>query len=440
MKQVKFLVILAMTFIVIGCQKDELSIPSSTELNSSVPQAWVTTALDLVKNTPGFTPPVAARTYAYLGLAMYEAARYGTIQKISLAGQLDGLTAQDIPPAPNQELYWDEVTNSAAHEILKACLVGAKAENQQLLENRYNALAAFIKTDKNEALFAQSSQFGKLVGDAIVKFATSDGQTECYSTNFPSNYIVPKGDGYWEPVGNQSIPLQPYWGNVRTFAKDIKSIVVAPPPPFSTANSSKFYTDAKEVNDVFLTLNERQSVIAAYWSDDPGITSTPPGHSISIASQVLVQEKSNLSTYTEVMAKMGMAMHDAFVSCWKTKYEFNLLRPVTYINRYINPNFKTFLNTPPFPEYTSGHSVQSGAAAGILNAEFGLNYKFTDKTHQFRTDINGSPRTFLSFDDFADEAALSRLYGGIHYTPAIVEGVAEGKKVANEILKLKFDK
>ena len=154
--------------------------------------------------------------------------------------------------------------------------------------------------------------------------------------------------------------------------------------------------------------------------------------------QILASEKANLARAAEVYAKLGMGVHDAFVSCWKTKYETNLIRPITYIHEYIDDSWTNPLPTPPFPEYTSGHSVQSGATAQILTDLLGENYAFVDRTHITRTDIDGSARSFSSFYEFADEAAISRLYGGIHYRAAIELGVEQGIEIGKNIGTLQF--
>ncbi len=180
-------------------------------------------------------------------------------------------------------------------------------------------------------------------------------------------------------------------------------------------------------------LTQEERTIAFYWSDDPGDPGTPPGHSISIATQVLQMEKASLALAAETYCKVGIAVSDAFVSCWRCKYHFNLLRPITYIRENIDVSWSTVLSTPPFPEYTSGHSVQSGATAQVLSDLFGYNYHFTDRTHEHRTDIDGSPRSYDSFFDMADEAAISRLYGGIHYRDAIEIGVEQGIKIGQAV-------
>ena len=182
-------------------------------------------------------------------------------------------------------------------------------------------------------------------------------------------------------------------------------------------------------------LAPEQEAIARFWSDDPGATVTPPGHSISIATQVLRREQARLALAAETYARVGIAVCDAFVACWHQKYVYNLLRPVTYIRRLVDPAWLPLLVTPPFPEYTSGHSVQSGAAFQVLTDLFGSGYAFTDHTHD---DRGLAPRSFASFLAAADEAAISRLYGGIHYRSAIVNGVTQGRCIGAAVSALPF--
>ena len=189
-------------------------------------------------------------------------------------------------------------------------------------------------------------------------------------------------------------------------------------------------------------LTPEQKEIALFWADDPGKTSTPPGHSISIASQVLREKNASLALAAETYARVGMAVADAFIGCWNTKNQYDLIRPISYIQNVIDPTWNNPsptdpVTTPPFPEYPSGHSVQSGAAASVLTALFGDNYKFTDNTHAER----GLPaRTFYSFFQAADEAALSRLYAGIHFMPAIELGLMQGKCIGEKVNNLVWKK
>src|SRR5262249_944166 len=172
-----------------------------------------------------------------------------------------------------------------------------------------------------------------------------------------------------------------------------------------------------------------------FWADDPFRTATPAGHSISILTQVLEQENATLDVAAEAYAKLGIALADAFITCWKAKYEYNLIRPVTYIQRVIDSSWSPPLTTPPFPEYPSGHSVESGAAAAVLTSIFGQAYAFTDHTHD---EWGLLPCSFPSFNAFAKEAALSRMYGGIHFRSAIEKGLEQGSCVFDRVNRLRF--
>jgi hypothetical protein len=229
--------------------------------------------------------------------------------------------------------------------------------------------------------------------------------------------------------------LQPYWGSCRTFASPSGAACEpGPPTAYDEETSSRFFEEAYEVYAAVNALTDEERAVALFWSDDPGTTVTPPGHSISILTQTIRQRGASLADAVIAYAKVGMAVADAFICCWHTKYRVNLLRPVTYIRSLIDPAWSSPLTTPPFPEYTSGHSVQSGAAATVLTDLFG-EFAFTDHTHD---DRGLAPRSFGSFWDAAREAAISRLHGGIHFRPAIELGLEQGRCVGEHTNALRL--
>jgi hypothetical protein len=187
------------------------------------------------------------------------------------------------------------------------------------------------------------------------------------------------------------------------------------------------------VYDVSQTLTDEQKHIAQFWADGSG-TLAPPGHSASIALQLNQKENLDLASSALLLARLGIAVNDAFVSCWHAKYAFNLLRPETYVRKHIDPSWKTLIATPPFPEYTSGHSTQSAAAAVVLSQTFGEQHAFTDDTHLGRADLAVSSRSFPDFETAAREAAQSRLYGGTHCPMGNDRGFAMGTAVGREVM------
>jgi hypothetical protein len=424
-----------------ACRKDEQVISSKSGSTAQVPTQWYDLSINLSKETPGFTPPVAARAYGYVGVALYEAIAQSQSTATSLQGQISGFTIGTVPRIiTGVEYDWDIVANAVLAHSLRKYYKNTSPTNwaliNQLDTDIHNQFAGKVVAD----IAQRSRDFGLQVADAVHAYSMTDGQDECYLSNFPASYTPPTGPGMWVPTAPAFQPaLQPYWGDVRPFlGNNVLPVQPPGPPTYSEQAGSQFYLEGLEVYTVTQHLTQAQKTIAEYWSDDPGKTATPPGHSISILNQIVKIENPTLLEAAEMYARMGMALHDAFVSCWKTKYLTNVLRPITYIRNLFDPNFTTLLNTPPFPEYTSGHSVQSGSSCTVLAYFFGENYAFTDRTHQNRTDIDGSPRHFTSFSQIANEAAISRLYGGIHYVAAIDHGVEQGRKIGANITQLKM--
>jgi hypothetical protein len=200
--------------------------------------------------------------------------------------------------------------------------------------------------------------------------------------------------------------------------------------PFSAAPGSPFYAQAVEVMTTTRGLSAEQKAIASFWSDATGFTGTPGGHWISIANQQVRALDVGFERAVKLYALLGIALSDAFISAWDTKYRVLLIRPDTYIARYIDAGWSPYLITPAFPEYPSGHSVGSGAAAEVLTQLLGV-APFTDDTH--RDDLALPARSFASYWEAAGEAALSRLYGGIHFRAAIENGLKQGQCVGQVV-------
>ncbi len=432
---------LLFAFMVQSCKKDEPIPESKTtdQYSHETATAWFAELRILTKKTPGFTPPVAARAFGYAGVALWESVVPGVKNGKSLAGQVSALA--NLPTVETGKIYhWPTAANAAMAEISRKLYPTTPAAQLAQIDSLENVLSVKAAAEIDGETFDRSTTFGKQIAAAVFEWSKTDGGHEGYKSNFPASYVVPTGPGFWVPTSPTNlIPLQPFWGENRAFVPNITSISQPKPPiTYSESKTSLFYSQALEVYSVTSNLTTEQKTIAKFWSDDPGNPGTPPGHSISIASIVLVKENANLEVAAETFARLGIAVNDAFVSCWKCKYVHNLVRPVTYLQAQIDPAWTTLLSTPPFPEYTSGHSVQSGASAQVLSNLFGYNYHFTDNTHAARTDIDGSPRNFNSFYDFADEAALSRLYGGIHYRDAIEVGANQGVLIGEAVNGLKF--
>jgi hypothetical protein len=205
-----------------------------------------------------------------------------------------------------------------------------------------------------------------------------------------------------------------------------------PPPIFSENEGSPFYTMAKEVYDISLSLSPEQKIIASFWDDNPtGKYISAFGHWFSILNQTLQLKKPGLMKAANAYLRLGIAMNDAGIGCWKAKYQFNQMRPITFIREVMGlDGWNSFIGTPAHPEYAAAHATLSASAAYTLETVFGKNHAFTDHTY---TDLGMSPRNYAGFDAAGLEAGLSRLYGGIHYRPSINAGNKMGKKVAENL-------
>jgi hypothetical protein len=407
---------------------------------SAVLESWYKLTLQLARHTPTYSPPVASRSFAYIGVAAFEVLASGNGDMRSLAGQLNGLT-----PVPQRKagVDYDEAVllNAALARVLTSLFDNTGPSGQRALAALADKLAARTAEDREAGMVARSRAYGEAVADHILAWASTDGGAEIVNLGFPMEYTLAKGPENWVPTSTfalQQKPLLPGWGKNRTFAMpDGAACPLPPPPAYSENDTSEFYRQAEEVRATVAAITPEQRAIARFWSDDPMLSPTPPGHWISIALQIIARDKIEHRRSAEILARLGIGLADAFIGCWKTKYDVDLLRPVTYIRRVMDKSWEPILITPPFPEYPSGHSTQSGAAAAILTAEFGANFGFRDRTHE-RDGLES--RDFSSFDEAAEEAGVSRLYGGIHFRAAIERGLDQGRCVARYVNKLETRK
>jgi hypothetical protein len=408
-----------------------------SEYGVDVPNAYYDLSRTFTIRTGGFTPPVQARAYGYMGLALYEALVSGMPDHRSIAGQLNGIGA--LPQPKGIPYQWPLVANAAMAEVMRG-LWGDKtdhaAQNIADLDALEARFVAQYGAGTPPGLAKQSIDFGHAVGAAVFATSMDDGGHEGYLTNFPSSYTPPSGPGFWVPTPPTQVALQPFWGqNVRTLAMSAANDCdPGPPPAYSEQPGSAFYNEAKLDYDISKTLTPEQLIIARYWADGPG-TFSGPGHSMAIVAEVLTQHGGTLADAAEAYARAGIANADALTSIWWVKYHYNLIRPVTYIRRVIDPTWNPVLPTPPFPEYVSAHSGQSAASLGTLEALFGTDVRFVDHAH----DADGfAPRSFDRIFAAAEEAGISRLYAGIHFQSGNLNGRALGRCVAEKVNALNW--
>lgn len=394
---------------------------------------WLRLQQRLIRNTKGIPHVTYSRHFAYTSVAVYESVVYGDPHYETLTGQLQEL---NVSPAPSRLLTycWPASANAAFADMFRY-FYKSFGRNAQLIDSLENSWqAAFLQQGFQEYEVARSAAYGKLTARTIIAWASQDG----FNKTNPAFQPV-AGEGKWTPTPPSfGEPALPYWSDNRTMVlNSTLHVTSGKPEVFCSEINSPFYTMVKEVYDATTHLTKEQKQIALFWDDSPdGKYVSVFGHWASILAQLIDEKKLSLMNAAEAFAKMSISQHDATIACWKGKYEHAVLRPVSYIQKYIDPNWKPVIETPLHPEFPAAHATQSLAAATALTEVFGNKVSFTDHTHDA---IGLKARKFSSIEEAGREAGLSRLYGGIHYRPSIEEGYIIGQNTAEAVLKkLKF--
>lgn len=433
-----------------GCSKTQ-DAPDPVELNieSTVADKWAEMTLKHLKVQQLKTPTYVSRSLGYIGLTMYESVVNGSIVYQSVAPQLNGLGIL-LKPESGKTYDWETSLNASQAFMIKQMWQHALAVDNKRLDSLetaiFNDRALVVK---DTAILGRSKRYGLSIAKAIYEWSKTDGGHLGYLTNFDAKYVFPRTSTNWSPPmnGQSSVlmPLHPHWGKNRTFTSTNSQLPVPEIIPYSDDKNSAFYKEFKEVYDIQLALTQTQKEIANWWGDDPSETYAPPGHSYSLALQILRVKKPNLFAAAESFAKVGMSVADAFINCWKCKYTYHSIRPAAYIRKNIKGSFEQFWPEPPFPAFASGHSTQASSAAEALISVYGDNVAFDDMTHVGRPkdifrNVEYKKRSYTSISQTAIECGISRLYGGIHTRQDNEVGMAEGKKIGANINALSWKK
>lgn len=428
--------IIVLLVVAIGCKKEQPIEVSPDELHEAIFKVTDIMIHDI------FSPPVASRVFAYPNIAAYEIVASNNKNYNSLSGQITEL--ESIPEAKNIEDINYQIAALTAHIDLSRQLIFS----EDLLIPYRDSLYAVWEL-KNEKVFKASRAYGLEVAEHIASWMNGDNYSQ--TRTMPKFTVNTDDKSRWQPTPPAYMSgIEPHWNKIRPFVIDsANQFKPEPPPPFSMEEGSDFYKEVKEVYDISNEITAKgdeseEIAIAQFWDCNPYVSVTrghlmfatkkisPGAHWIGITK--IASKKSNYGFDDTVYAytKTSIAIADAFISCWDEKYRSNLIRPETLINEHIDDSWKPVLQTPPFPEYTSGHSVVSGAASVALTNVFGDNFAFDDDTEI----PYGLPvRSFTSFKAAADEAAISRMYGGIHYRKAVEIGVTQGRNLGDFVIE-----
>jgi membrane-associated phospholipid phosphatase len=456
---------------------------------------WLRTSLAFVRSER-LGPPVASRISAYGSIALYEGYAADPRSGLrSLMGQLNGFddfrarAASEGGP-PDGAI----VAAEAERVVLDSLFRDGFAATRRTIDSLAGAqIAARLAAGVSSAMSRRSIEHGSRLGAAILAWAATDS----FFATRGRPWIAPVGRGFWVntattaefipvvlsaqsdlvmpknpglslelerasekfvfanrprearpttlPTFNPVRPTEPFWGNLRPFvtgetgdrspepggpARD--ACDPPPPPPYSETPGSEFWRMGKEFYDTVRAVTDEQRQIALFWADNPVATGTPGFHWISVVNQMIARRSLTADQAVELYALTSIAIADAFIGCWKEKYHSNVVRPVTYVRRVFDAKYTTVFPTPPFPEYPSGHSTLSAAAVEVLTHFLGDTVPFVDST---QVDIGHPPRPYPSFTAARDEVAVSRVYGGVHYWPAVRNGIAQGECIGRRVVE-----
>lgn len=440
----KLLIVIVVLFFVTSCTQNEPA--PQTYFNDPFSYCKTVKELNEVVKFNNFSPIVACRNYTYANIAAYEciaAAWPGKYQ--SLAGQIKGLA--NMPSLDTTKPV--DVEFSA---LLAFCKVGeAVTFPEGSMRDYVDSLKKFVKKEgMPRDMFANSLAFSDTIANAILMWSKKDNYLQ---TRSASKYTVMDVPGRWVPTPPMyASAIEPHWNEIRTIALDSATQYVPPRPiPFNmTDKKSAYYKEVMQTKNAIDSLTDEQKHIAMFWNDLPNelhvsghvqfMTKkfSPPGHWMNIVGIASVKSKADFAKTVAAYTLTSICMFDAFIQCWDEKFRSNRARPETVINKYIDPEWKPYLQTPPFPEYTCGHSTVSSAAAEALTKMYGDNFSYTDTSEM---EFGIPDRSFTSFRQASNENNMARFYGGIHFHSTCLVSTEYGKKVGDFIVdKLTLEK
>ena len=384
-----------------------------------------------------FTPPVASRIYVYSSIASYEAIRFSKEGSVSIAEKLYGFGTM---PKPEKGKNYN-FTLAATKAFFKVAR-NVKVFSVDSLTKYEASVYANYKENLDETTYANSVAFGDSVASVVLARAKKDGYAK---SRGKQKYLGSNEPGKWRPTPPDYMDgVEWCWNTMKPMVLDSASqFIPNRPPVYDTKPGSVYYNMMKEVYTINKNLTDEQKLIAKYWDDNPFVLEhsghmmfgnkkiTPGGHWMGIAAQIIEQKKADPVKAAQTFALTSIALFDGFISCWDEKYRSSYVRPATAINELVDKTWATLLQTPPFPEYPSGHSTITASAATVLTKLYGDNIAFEDSSdYQYI----GLKRKFNSFHQAAAECSMSRVYGGIHYVLSVNTGADMGKQVGNLVV------
>jgi len=382
-----------------------------------------------------FTPPVGSRIYTYPNIAFYECIRFDDQSMRPLSGKLNGLKQLPAPAKSNDNF----ISACIAFSFVAQNLVGSEYK----IEDWRKWFIDSIQNTIDPIIYENAYKYGKTIADSIIAWTKKDNYLKSRGM---TRFTASEKPGTWQPTPNDYAPgLEPHWNALRPMVMNSCSqFSPAEKLKYNSSKQSLFYKNVMEVYNISKKMDSIQKQVALYWDDNPNVSVieghltyfihkiSPGGHWIKIAGQACRQKSISLVRTAQVYALTSIAIYEAFIACWDEKYKTNLVRPITVINNHIDADWRPLIQTPPFPEFTSGHSVTSNAAAAVLTILLGDKFSFTDETE---IPFGHKPKIFSSFYEAAKESSMSRVYGGIHYPETARISILQGQRIGKYVIQ-----
>jgi len=405
---------------------------SSARTDRIVIDAWMRMQIRLMAGTQSNFNGPFIRIYAYSGLIAYATIEPDIARKSPFFFDLGKLNEFPVMPGrvPGKYYYNPAALNASLALINRLMFPMANPANRAAMDSLERSLFQSFLSHMDTAAMNRSAAYGVSVALQIYRWAESDGYR-----NANDGYLPPGGRGSWKPTAPAySTAASPYWGQIRPIFPGSSDGAEPPPPPaYDEDTSSVFYKMVREVYDLSRNLTKEQGETAVFWRDvNPGVSA--PGHWLNILRKAMLEDESPMEKALFAYAVSGMALHDTWINSWKVRYTYNVQRPITYIQNVMgHTDWKPVIPTPPHPEYPGGHAALSSTIAEVLAFVFGSERPVVDDTYQ---SFGLGTRRYSSFQSMADEAAISKVYAGIHYTYSVDMGLRQGRKIAGNIIGL----
>ncbi len=428
-----------------SCNKEERTVfsPTLDLADNALVREWFDLSLTLSQHCNGYAEPITARSFSYLSFALYESLVPGIPGLQPLQVRLDGFKLTLPQPDPALQYNWAIVANEAVAQLNRKFYESAgEYWMQKLEETKSRYLTRYSKGLEAEVI-ENSQRLGRAIARSVWEYSLLDGNAYSFLNNYPKDYSIPKGLGYWVPTSPdyRPIPLLPNWGNARpVMQKNISETVPVNILKYSPSPNSTIFAEALEVYTLSTQVSPDQKETLNYFNKEMHLDAAPLAHVFRLAIQVSRDQQLDLASTVKLFCTLSFAIHDGYVASWKQKFTNNLMRVSTYIKENIDRFYVPLLGSSPSPDFVSEEAVTYSIGSEILSSYFGYRFPFMDHTQRERSDLRSNTREFDSFRDFAREAAFIDLNLGVHYRTSIESGMDLGYQISQNMLRIEFDK